>query len=227
MRPRLLRPSKREAEMCQKEAEVCCAAMIKEVEACCAIHTCTLEQSHKESMLESECKVIAEEGQDHWALMEACWAVLWACPPKAHGVLMYLSQFLNGNVLLAAILGMLATNPQPALVPRELKSTASPPTVSEMPATPTGTKWQCCLSNQEATMLKPEEGEAAGLYVTWKEQPHWRWKEGRPLARLLKESHQEAFGKDFKFIWATRWAYFKMHCPNYDHRGPTTSCTPS
>ena len=48
-----------------KEVEVCYAAMIKEAEAHCAIHACTLEKSHKEYMLELECEVIAEEGQDH------------------------------------------------------------------------------------------------------------------------------------------------------------------
>ena len=84
--------------MHQKEAEVCCAAVIKEAEACHAIHACTLEESHKESMLELEHEVIAEEGQDCQAFLETCGAVLWACPHKAYGVLMYPLQLLTGNV---------------------------------------------------------------------------------------------------------------------------------
>ena len=66
----------KEAEMHWKEAEVCCAAMIKDVEACCAIHACTLQQSHKESMLKKECEAIVEEGWDCQAYVEACGAVL-------------------------------------------------------------------------------------------------------------------------------------------------------
>ena len=90
----------KEAEMYQKHAEVCCSATIKEAEAHCsaaiketeshhAIHTCALEKSHKESMLELEHEVLVDEGQDHWSFMEACRAVLQACQPKACGVLMY------------------------------------------------------------------------------------------------------------------------------------------
>ena len=116
----------KEAEMCQKEAEAHCAAVIKETEAHHAIHACALEQSHKESMLELECEATAEEEHDCQAFMKACRTIL-ACPPKAHGVLMYPLQLLTL---------------QPGTVGRELTSTASPPTVSEMPAPPTGTKWQ-------------------------------------------------------------------------------------
>ena len=42
---------------------------------------------------------------------------------------------------------------------------------------------------------------------------------GEPLVRLLKESCWEALEKDSKLIRSTRWAYFKTHCPNYDHEG--------
>ena len=38
--------------------------MIKETEACQVTHTCALEKSHKESMLELEHEVIAEEEWD-------------------------------------------------------------------------------------------------------------------------------------------------------------------
>ena len=43
------------------------------------------------------------------SILEACRAVLWTCPPNAHGVLMYPLQLLTDNVPLATILGMLAT----------------------------------------------------------------------------------------------------------------------
>ena len=59
MRPRLLRPSKR--PKFAKEAEVCCADAIKETEPHHAIHACTLQQSHKDSMLELECEATPEE----------------------------------------------------------------------------------------------------------------------------------------------------------------------
>ena len=121
-----------------------------------------MEKSHKESMLEVECEVIAEEGWGCQAFLEACGAVLWTCPPEAHGVLMYPLQLLTGNVQLAAILGMPATTLQLATADRELTSTASPPTVSEIPALPTGIKWQHHWSNQEVTMPRPEEEEAVG-----------------------------------------------------------------
>ena len=100
-------------------------------------------------------------------------------------------------------------------------STASPPTVSEMPAPPTGIKWWCHSSDQEATitMLKPEEEKSAGLDITSVEWPHQRWKEGKPLVRLLMESYLEALGKDSDLVQVTRQAYFKTHCPNYDHDG--------
>ena len=162
----------KEAKMCQKEVEVHCAAAMKEAEAHQAIHACALEQSHKESMLELEHEAIAEEVWDCQAFVEAHGAVLWACPPEAHGVQMYPLQLLTGNMLLAAILGMPATTLKPTTVGRQPTSTASPPTVSEMPAPPTRTKWQCHSSDWEATMLKPEEEEAVGLDISPKEWPH-------------------------------------------------------
>ena len=108
-----------------KEVEVYCAAAIKEVEACQVIHACTLEKSHKESMLELEHELIAEEGWDHQAFLEACGPVLWACPPEAHGVLMYPLHLLTGIMLLAPILGMLAITQQLATAGR--KPMSQPP----------------------------------------------------------------------------------------------------
>ena len=127
IRPWLLRPSKQ---------RFCHAAIVKEAEAHQAIHTCTSEKSYKESMLELEYEVVAEEGWDCWAFLEACGAVLWVCPPKAHGELMYPLQLLTNNVPLATISRMPATILQLATAARELTSTAPPSTVSEMPAAP-------------------------------------------------------------------------------------------
>ena len=173
-----------------KDAETHCAAMIKEAETHCAMQAYILEQSHEESLLRLEGAVLTEEGGDFQAFMEACGTALWACPFTAHGVLMYPLQLLTGNVPLAI---MLATTPQLATVGRELLLTAFIPTLSRMVAPPTGTKWWCWLSDQEAMMPRPEEEEAAILDVTVEEHPHWR----RPLVRLLKENHQEVFKKDW------------------------------
>ena len=119
---------------------------------------------------------------------------------------------------------MPATTLQVATAGREPRLTASPPTVSEMPASQFGNKWQCHSSNQEASTSRPEEEEAAGLDITPEEQPCWRWKEGKPLVRLLKESCWEALGKDSELIWVTMWVYFKTHCRDFDHKGSHNLC---
>ena len=124
-------------------------------------------------------------------------------------------------------LGNIAPTLHPATVGRELTSTPSPPTVSEMPAPPTRTKWQCHSSNQEATMPRPEGEEAMGLDITPKEQPHQRQKEGESSGEPPQEEPLGSFRKDSKLIHVTMQAYFKMHHPNYDHECPMTSSTPS
>ena len=98
-------------------------------------------------MLELEHEALAEDSWDCQAFVEACGAALQTYLPKVHGVLMYPLQLLTGSILLVSILGMPATTLQLATVGKEQTPTASPPTVSEMPAPPTGTKWQCCLSD--------------------------------------------------------------------------------
>ena len=123
-----------------RKVGTCCEVTIKEKEVCHATQAYTLEKSHEESMLNLEHETLAEEGHDHQAFMEACSIALWACPLKAHRVLMYPLQLLTGNMQLAT---MLATRLQPATVGRKWPSTVSPLTVSRMPAPPTGTKWQC------------------------------------------------------------------------------------
>ena len=107
--------------------------------------------------------------------MEAFSAALWACPLKAHGVLMYPLQLLTGNVPMAA---MLATTLQLATVGRELPSSASPLTVSRTPAPVTRTKWWCHLSNQEAMMLRPEEEEVSCPLLHLPGDSHLHWPHG-------------------------------------------------
>ena len=136
---------------------------------------------------------------------------------------MYPLQLLTDNVPLAT---MLATTIQPATVGRGLPSTASLLTVSKMPAPLTRTNGSAAHPTRKV-MMRPEEEEVTELDVTLEEHPHQRWKEGRPLVRLLKKNHWEAFRKDFNLIQATRQAYFKMHCPNYDQEDPITPPTPS
>ena len=68
-------------------------------------------------------------------------------------------------------------------------------------------------------MLRPEEEEALGLDVTSEEWPHQRWKEGKPLVRLLKERHWEGLGKDSDLNQVTRQMHFKTYHPTYDLEG--------
>ena len=52
-----------------KEAKLCHSTRIKEAEVHCTTNSPVLQQTHRESMLALECKVIAEEGQDCHAFM--------------------------------------------------------------------------------------------------------------------------------------------------------------
>ena len=38
-------------------------------------------------------------------------------------------------------------------------------------------------------------------------------------AKLLKESHWEAFSKESEVIKAARWAYYRTHCPSFEQEG--------
>ena len=157
---------------------------------------------------------------------EAFWAVMWAYPPKAQGTFMYPLQLLTGNVLLATIMRMttaaqlqamegVATTPkvtpQLATMGRELLLTASSPTVPGMPAPPSRTKQWGPSSYKEAEASRVEEEEAASQDAFQEEHPHQKWKERRPLAKLLKESDWEAFCKDSKVVKVTRQAYHLSH----------------
>ena len=123
-----------------KEAKLCHTTRIKQAEVCHTTNSCVLQQTHREGKLALEHEVIAVEGQDYWALVEASVMALWACLPETHGALMYPLQLLTSNVPLATILEMPATTQPQAVSGRELTSTASIPSVLEMPAPLRGAK---------------------------------------------------------------------------------------
>ena len=83
--------------------------------------------------------------------------------------------------------------------------------MSETPMPPTGTKQWCCLSDWEVASPGFGEEEAAVLDLTPEEGPNWRQRNGRPLAKLLKKSHWEAFSKDSEIIKVARQAYHLSH----------------
>ena len=62
-------------------------------------------------MQDIEREAIEEEGRDCQSFLIACGAALQACPPEAHGILMYTLQLLTGNMSLATLL---AISPQPS-----------------------------------------------------------------------------------------------------------------
>ena len=60
------------------------------------------------------------------------------------------------------------------------------------------------------------EEETVELDDTPEEHPHWRQKEGRPVVKPLKESHQEAFSRESEVIKAAKQAYYKTHHPSFE-----------
>ena len=173
--------------------------------------------------------MIAEEG---WDGTEHSWKPVGQSCGHVH-----LKPIWGTNVSLAAPYWQCATSHHlgnARLLPynlatagRELMSTASQPTVSEMPAPPTGTKWWCHSSNQEATMWRPEEEEAAGLDVTPKEQTPLKAErgeapgkapQGEPLGslqeRLLNSSKQ--LGRHISRC-TTAWTMTMKGSHNFSH----------
>ena len=68
-------------------------------------------------------------------------------------------------------------------------------------------------------MPRPEEEETMELDDTPKEQPHWKWKEGRPAVRPLKENQWEAFSNESEPLRGARQTYYKAHQPSYEQEG--------
>ena len=209
MRPRPLRPSKRQRPSVQPWSGM---------QSLCAQSPSGRQRLPVQVMpipcnnpLVKVCKTsyeaLGKEGQDCQSFLEACRAALQACPPEAHGVLMYPLQLLTENMSLASLL---VTTPN---WPLQLGThpTTPPPTMSETPAPPTGTKQWCCSSDWEVASPRSGEEDATVLDMMLEEWPHWRQKDGRPLAKLLKESHWEAFSKDSEIVNAARWAYHLLH----------------
>ena len=88
-----------------------------------------------------------------------------------------------------------------------------------MPAPLTDSKCQCHSSDQGVLVPKQEEEETAEFDNTPKECPHWKHKEGRLAAKVLKEPHQEAFFKELKVIKVARQMYHKTCWFNFKHKG--------
>ena len=164
-----------------QDAEATCAAVIREVEATCAECMCTIWQSHGESMQDIDREAIAEEGRDCQSFLIACGAVLWACPPEAHGILMYPLQLLTGNMSLAILLAIF---PQPSTTMGESNPATPHPAVSVEPMPTLETKQQCYSPDQEATLPWPGDEEVTG---TSEELPYQKQKNANPLVKLLKE----------------------------------------
>ena len=165
-------------------------------------------------MLELECKVIAEEGQDHWAFVEACL-------PEAHRVLMYPLQLLTGGILLVSIFGNASYHFTIGYSGQGTDLYSFPTNSVRHINTPNWNQMAVLLiwpgSNHTKTWGR---GSCGARHHSRRVAPlKAKRREGRPLARLLKESHWEAFGKDTDLVWVTRQVYFKMHHPHYDHKG--------
>ena len=185
-----------------REAKLHCTTRIKEAEACHTTHSCVLQQTHRESMLALEHEAIAEEGWDYHTLVEDSVVGLQACLPKTHGAMMYPLQLLTGNVPLAAMLGMLAATQLQTTAGSKPTPVASIPSGSEMPAPLMGAKWWFHSSDQGVSM--PRQEETAELDDTSEEAPNQKWKEGRSVAKPLKENCHKAFPKELELIRAAR-----------------------
>ena len=207
-----------------KKLKACCAAMIRtveatctkairEAEASCADHILTLQLSHEESMPDMECEAIEKEGQDCQSFLESCRAVLQACPPEANGGLMYPLQLLIGNMSLPAVLvdtGHCNWRTYPCSSSDHVRDTC----------TPNGYQMIAMLIQPGGGLIKIWGGKSHGVRHDSRKWPYWRWKDERFLAKLLKDSHHETFDKDLDLVQVTRWAYFKAHCPEFDHENP-------
>ena len=146
--------------MAIKEVKAHYTATIREAEAAGVEYAHTLQQSLGESMQDLECEAIEKEEWDCQSFLEACRAALQVCPSIAHGVLMYPLQLLTGNMSLA---DLLMTTPQLAIAIGKPTPATPPPTMSETPAPPMGTKWWCLLSDREAASPKIRGGRSCGI----------------------------------------------------------------
>ena len=123
----------------------------------------TLQQVHQESVLEVEHQMMAKERWVCQAFMEAFGVAIEACLPKNWGALLYSLQLLTSDVLLAAILGVLATAHLHAVVDRGPAPVSSIISVSEMPVPQTGTKCWCYSLGQGVPALRQKEEETADI----------------------------------------------------------------
>ena len=134
----------------------------------------------------------------HQAFMEAFGVAMGSCFPKSWGALLYPLQLLTGNVLLAALLRMLATTHLWVIVDEEPAPKAPIPRVLETPAPLTGTKQQCHSSDQDVLALRQEKRGNSETGLHSEEHPGQKRKEGRPVAKAFKEPCHEAFSRSWQ-----------------------------
>ena len=133
---------------------------------------------------------------------------------RSPGILMYPLQLLMVNVSLATLL---ATTTQLATPIRRPPTT--PSNCGGHPHLQWGPNNDTIHLTRGWPLWDQGEGEVTVLDVTLEEQPYQRQKYGRPLARLLKESHQEAFSKDTEIVKAARQAYHLSHKGMFTQEG--------
>ena len=199
--------NKAQATEAIREVKAHCLETIREVEAACLDHTQTIQQSHSGSMQCLEREAIEEEGRDHQSFLAACGVDLQACPPEAHGVLMYPLQLLMGNMSLATLL---AIPPQTSTAKEEPTPVISHPTTLVAPTSET--KWQCHSPTQEVS--SPWSGDK--VVGTSEELPHQKHKNGMPLRKLLEGGWQKACAKNPDLVQKARGVSFKTNHPNFN-----------
>ena len=155
----------------------------------------TLQQAHLNSIATLDWEMMTEEEQKHQAFAEEFSAALEACLLEDHWALMYPIQLMAGGISLAPLLEMPATT-QPQVM-ADIGS-VSAPLALETPAPIPNAKWQHPSSSQDMPNVG-QEGEAS---------PHKKWK---PLARALREAHEEAFSKDSEVVKVARQNYHLTH----------------
>ena len=177
-----------------------------------------LQKAHQESVLALECQVTEEERWACQAFVEAFKVAIGSYLPEVWGALLYLLQLPTSNMPLAALLGMSATTQFWVMV--ENTSTHRPhPKSARDTSTTNGNKCRCHSSDQDVLAPRQDEEETLEPGYPPKECLHQKRKEGRTVAKTLKEPHCEAFSKELAIVPVARQAYFKTHLPKFEQEG--------
>ena len=94
-----------------------------------------------------------------------------------------------------------------------------PSPVLEMPVPQMGTKYQHHSSNQGVPAPRQEEEEMVDIDKLPEEHPCHKQKEGRLVAKALKEPCHETFSKESEVVKTARWDYYKAHRSNFEQEG--------